>query len=60
MRAIAATFQGGIGLECSSEQNAGRLRVEIPNPKMRLSADIVYKAIYLQRRGLLKRECDAH
>jgi IS30 family transposase len=52
--------QADLGLKYSPEQIAKRLRVEFPTqPEMRVSAETIYQAVYLQARGGLKRELAA-
>jgi transposase, IS30 family len=52
--------QADLRLKHSPEQIAKRLRVEFPNqPEMRVSAETIYQAVYLQARGGLKRELAA-
>jgi IS30 family transposase len=49
-----------LGLRHSPEQIAGALRVEFPDdPEMRVSHETIYKALYLQGRGALRRELAA-
>jgi IS30 family transposase len=52
--------QADLAGKYSPEQIANRLRVEFPNqPEMRVSAETIYQAVYLQARGGLKRELTA-
>jgi IS30 family transposase len=52
--------QADLGLKYSPEQIAKRLRVEFPTQlEMRVSAETIYQAVYLQARGGLKRELAA-
>jgi len=49
--------QGWLGEQYSPEQIAARLRIDYPDdPEMRVSAETIYQAIYVQARGGLNRE----
>ena len=51
----------GLRLRLSPEQIAGRLTVDHPDdPEMRVSAETIYQALYVQGRGGLKRELTRH
>lgn len=48
---------GYLRKQYSPEQIAGRLKIDFPDdPEMRLSAETIYQALYVQTRGALKRE----
>jgi IS30 family transposase len=52
--------QADLGFKYTPDQIATRLRVEFPTqPEMRVSAETIYQAVYLQARGGLKRELAA-
>lgn len=48
-------------LEWSPEQIAGWLRREYPgDPDMRISHEAIYRSLFIQSRGVLKKELTAH
>lgn len=58
--ALLAAVQKGLNEKLSPEQIVGRLRYEHPDdPAWRVSHETIYKTIYLQARGGLKRELQA-
>lgn len=59
--ALAALVQEGLEKEWSPEQIAKRLRKETPdNPQMQVSHETIYKALYIQGRGTLRKELKRH
>ncbi|WP_232820188.1 IS30 family transposase [Brachybacterium sp. YJGR34] len=57
---LLGDVQAGLDLKLSPEQIAGRLRREHPDePRFHVSHETIYKTIYLQARGGLKRELQA-
>ena len=55
--ALAAHVRARLDARCSPEQIAGRLRLEHPDdPEMRVSHETIYKELYLQARGALRRD----
>jgi len=58
---LKAWVQKRLNQRYSPAQVAGRLRVEFPDDEqMRLSHETIYRAIYVQPRGELRRELRAH
>ncbi|MFI6363196.1 transposase [Nocardia sp. NPDC050630] len=56
-RGLHAEVADRLGQRHSPAQIAGALRVEFPDdPEMRVSHETIYKALYLQGRGALRRE----
>lgn len=50
-----------LALQWSPEQIAGWLRQEYPgNPGMRVSHEVIYRSLFTQSRGVLKKELTAH
>lgn len=59
--ALKAWVQARLDVHDSPEQIAGRLRVEfVDDEVMQISHETIYRAIYLQPRGELRRELRAH
>lgn len=57
---LHAVVQDWLAAKLSPEQIVGRLQREYPNePRMRVSHETIYRTIYLQARGGLKRELTA-
>jgi transposase, IS30 family len=57
---LRALVQAGLEQKLSPEQIVGRLRREHPNePELHVSHETIYKTIYLQARGQLKRDLQA-
>jgi transposase, IS30 family len=55
--ALRAKVQEYLQQRYSPEQICGRLRVEFPDsPEMRVSAETIYQALYVQSRGALRRD----
>lgn len=58
---LAKAVEDKLRLNWSPEQISRRLRVEHPNdPDMQVSHETIYKALYIQGRGLLRKELARH
>lgn len=54
---LHAEIERRLAARCSPEQIAARLRVDFPaDPEMRVSHETIYRALYVQGRGALRRE----
>jgi IS30 family transposase len=54
---LLAEVERRLGERCSPEQISARLRVEFPDdPSMRISHETIYRSLYVQARGELRRE----
>jgi IS30 family transposase len=57
---LLAAVEAGLGRRWSPEQIAARLRLDYPDdPDMRISHETIYRALYVQARGELRRELRA-
>lgn len=58
---LRAAVEEGLAKRWSPEQISKRLRVEHPeNPSMRVSHETIYRALYVQGKGILRRELASH
>jgi transposase, IS30 family len=58
---LLAAVQAGLQARWSPQQIAARLRVEYPeDPEMRISHETIYRSLYVQARGELRRQLSAH
>jgi transposase, IS30 family len=57
---LRAAVEAGLGERWSPEQISARLRVEYPeDPEMRISHETIYRSLYVQSRGELRRQLTA-
>jgi len=58
---LCEQVQAGLEEERSPEQISGRLKMDFPeDPEMRVSHETIYKALYVQGRGELRRDLHKH